>query len=157
MVDSGHSLKTASLALAFLELAGAAGVLLAGTLSDRKGRKNVLLVIMLASPVLMFLFTQATGIGQWILLAAMGLIFFASTPVFMAMIHDLKSDRPSFMNGLFMTVSFGASSIVALLVGFLADRYGFIKTYQITAILSLCAIPPTLFIKDQSKPTENES
>ena len=151
MVEGGHSLKTAAAALAFMELAGAGGALLAGSWSDRAGRKTVLLIIMLISPILMFLFTQAAGIGQWILLGLMGLVFFASTPVFMAMIHDLNTDRPAFMNGLFMTVSFAASSIVALLVGVAADRYGFVRTYQITAALSLCAIPFTFFIKDKSR------
>lgn len=151
MVEGGHSLKTAAAALAFMELAGAGGALLAGSWSDKAGRKTVLLIIMLLSPILMFFFTLTAGISQWVLLGLMGMVFFASTPVFMSMIHDLNSDRPTFMNGLFMTVSFAASSIVALLVGVLADRYGFVKTYQITAALSLFAIPFTFFIKNKSR------
>ena len=148
MVASGHSIKTAAAALAFMELAGAGGALLAGGLSDRIGRKTVLLFIMFLSPLLMLLFTQSEGIKQWILLGAMGLVFFASTPVFMAMIHDLNTDRPSFTNGIFMTLNFAASSIVALLVGVLADHFGFITTYRAAALLSLGALLPTLFIKD---------
>ncbi|MCK5879630.1 MAG: hypothetical protein KAH24_07615, partial [Holophagae bacterium] len=62
-----------------------------------------------------------------------------------------NSDRPAFANGLFMTVSFAIGSIVALLVGVAADRYGFVKTYQITAFLSLFALPLTFFITDKSK------
>lgn len=50
-----------------------------------------------------------------------------------------------------MTVNFAASSIVALLVGFFADHYGFVKTYQITAALSLCAVPFTFLINNKSK------
>ncbi len=148
MVAGGASIKTAAAALALLELAGAAGALLSGSLSDKLGRKNVLLVIMLLTPILMFSFTRTAGIPQWILLAAMGLIFFASTPVLLAMVHDLNTDRPAFTNGIFMTVNFAASSIVALLVGFFADKYGFITTYQITAALSLIAFPLTFLLKD---------
>ncbi len=151
MVERGSSIAVAAMALAFLELAGAGGVLLAGSWSDRAGRKPVLLVIMLLSPVLMYLFTYATGVWLWLLLGLMGLVFFASTPVFMAMIHDLESDRPTFANGIFMTVNFAASSIVALCIGLLADRFGFVRTYQFAAALSLCAIPPTLFIRDRSR------
>lgn len=97
MVEGGASIKTAAGALALLELAGAVGALTAGSLSDKAGRKNVLLFIMLLSPLLMFSFTLTAGPIRWVLLALMGMVFFASTPVFMAMIHDLNPDRPSFI------------------------------------------------------------
>ena len=151
MVGQGYSVGMAATALAFLELAGAGGVLLSGSLSDRAGRKPILLAIMLLSPGLMFLFTQATGFWLWLLLGLMGVVFFASTPVFMAMIHDLETDRPTFANGVFMTLNFAAGSIVALGIGFLADRLGFVHTYRIAAALGLLAIPPTLLIKDRPK------
>lgn len=150
MVANGSSVKTGAIALAFLELAGAAGALLSGSLSDRIGRKPVLLFIMFLSPALMFLFTLASGILQWIILGFIGLLFFASTPVFMAMIHDLQTDRPSFTNGLYMTVSFLAGSLVAFVIGILADRFTFITTYQISAVLSLFAIPFTFLLENKN-------
>ena len=58
---------------------------------------------------------------------------------------------PPWANGIFMTVNFAASSIVALLVGVLADQYGFVTTYRITAVLCFGAIPLTFFIKDTSR------
>ncbi len=148
MVDHGHSLKTAAAALAVLELAGALGALGAGTLSDKAGRKKVLLAIMLISPGLMYLFTLSSGFALWLLLVAMGLVFFASTPVFMAMIHDLNSDRPSLANGIFMTMNFAAGSAIALLIGFFADHFGLALTYKITALIGLLAIPSTMAMKD---------
>lgn len=151
MVSQGSSAAVAATALALLELFGAIGALLSGSLSDKAGRKNVLLVIMLISPVLMYFFTKTTGIAQWAILGGMGLIFFASTPVFMAMVHDLNTDRPAFTNGLYMSVSFAVSSIVALAVGAMADHYGFVRTYQITAMLSAAAIPFTLRLKNPEK------
>ena len=148
MVDHGHSFKMAAAALAVLELAGALGALGAGTLSDKVGRKKVLLAIMLISPVLMYVFTLTSGFALWLLLVAMGLVFFASTPVFMAMIHDLNSDRPSLANGLFMTMNFAAGSAIALLIGLFADRFGLTLTYKITALLGLLAIPSTMAMKE---------
>jgi MFS transporter, FSR family, fosmidomycin resistance protein len=148
MVDHGHSFKMAAAALAVLELAGALGALGAGTLSDKVGRKKVLLAIMLISPVLMYVFTLTSGFALWLLLVAMGLVFFASTPVFMAMIHDLNSDRPSMANGLFMTMNFAAGSAIALLIGLFADRFGLTLTYKITALLGLLAIPSTMAMKE---------
>ncbi|MDF7824411.1 MFS transporter [Pontiellaceae bacterium B12227] len=147
MVDSGYSFKLAALALAVLELAGAGGALLAGTWSDQAGRKKVLLAIMLVSPALMYGFTFCSGMALWVMLVLMGLVFFAGTPVFMAMIHDLNSDRPSLANGMFMTLNFVAGSIIALLVGLSADYWGLSLTYKLCALLGLLAIPPTLRIK----------
>lgn len=149
MVDSGYSFKTAATALAVLELSGAGGALLAGTWSDKTGRKRVLLTIMLISPMLMYAFTLSSGIILWLLLAMMGVVFFAGTPVFMAMIHDLNSDRPAMANGVYMTLNFVSGSIIALLVGLFADRYGLTTTYKITALLGLLAIPATLRLKDR--------
>jgi FSR family fosmidomycin resistance protein-like MFS transporter len=146
MVATGSSIKTAAVALALMELMGAAGALLAGTWSDRIGRKTILVAVAVLSPVLMGLFTIATPIWQWVLIALMGLVLFANTPVFMAMIHDLNTDRPSFVNGTYMTVNFLTVSTVALLVGASADRFGFVATYQLCAAIALGAIPFTCLI-----------
>ncbi|QHI69452.1 MFS transporter [Tichowtungia aerotolerans] len=150
MVSTGSSIKTAAVALALMELTGAAGALLAGTWSDRIGRKAILIAVAVLSPVLMGLFTIASAPWQWVLIALMGLVLFANTPVFMAMIHDLETDRPSFANGVFMTLNFFAGSIVALLVGIFADRFGFVTTYQLSAAIGLGAIPFTCLIRTKS-------
>lgn len=147
MVATGSSIKTAAIALALMELTGAAGALLAGTWSDRIGRKTILVSVAVLSPVLMGLFTIASPVWQWILIAMMGLVLFANTPVFMAMIHDLETDRPSFVNGTYMTVNFLTGSTVALLVGTSADHLGFVVTYQLCAAIGLGAIPFTCLIK----------
>jgi FSR family fosmidomycin resistance protein-like MFS transporter len=147
MVATGSSIKTAAIALALMELMGAAGALLAGTWSDKIGRKAILIAVAVLSPILMGLFTIATPLWQWVLIALMGLVLFANTPVFMAMIHDLDTDRPSFVNGTYMTVNFLTVSTVALLVGYSADRFGWVVTYQLCAAIGLGAIPFTCLIR----------
>ncbi len=147
MVATGRSIRTAAVALALMELMGAAGALLAGTWSDRIGRKAILIGVAVLSPILMGLFTVATPLWQWVLIALMGLVLFANTPVFMAMIHDLDTDRPSFVNGTYMTVNFLTVSAVAVLVGSSADRFGFVVTYQLCAAIGLGAIPFTCLIR----------
>lgn len=147
MVATGSSAKTAAIALALMELMGAAGALLAGTWSDRIGRKTILVAVAVLSPILMGLFTIATPIWQWVLIALMGLVLFANTPVFLAMIHDLNTDRPSFVNGTYMTINFLTVSTVALLVGASADRFGFVVTYQLCAAIALGTIPFSCLIR----------
>jgi len=65
MVAAGSSIKTAAIALALMELMGAAGALLAGTWSDKIGRKAILIAVAVLSPILMGLFTIASPVWQW--------------------------------------------------------------------------------------------
>ena len=147
LVDGGMSFEHANMAFAFLQGFAAAGTLIAGTFSDKLGRKKVLIAIMAATPLLMFGFTFTSGYIQLAVMALMGFVFFASTPVFMAMVHDMNSTYPALANGIYMMVSFAMTSIVSIVIGYLGDTYGLRTTYQITAVLSIGALPFALRIK----------
>lgn len=148
LVAQGMSVTKAGYSLALLEIFAAIGTLMAGSLSDKFGRKRIVVLIMAITPILMYSFTITAGLIQMILIGAMGLVFFASAPVFMAMVNDMNSNYPSLANGLYMMSSFAMSSIVSLLIGYWGDWYGLKITYQITAILSIGALPFALMIKE---------
>ena len=149
--DDGLTVAQAGIVFAFLEAIAAISTLAAGTLSDKIGRKKILVAVAFLSPLLMFLFTLFGGVPRLVIIGLMGVVFFASTPVFMAMVQDMKSEYPALANGIFMTINFAMSSIVSLLIGFLGDKYGLHYTYKITAILSMGAIPFALMLKDTNK------
>jgi len=149
--ESGFSMIMAGFALSLTQLFGAIGALLSGEISDRFGRKKVLLVVMILSPILMLLFCVSSGIMQWILLACMGFVFFSTTPIFMALVQEQKNDRPSFILSIYMLFSFSASTAVVFLIGVLSHHFGLLITYQVTALLSFGAIPLVLLIKESSQ------
>ena len=151
LVADGLTIVQAGFILSFLQGVAALATLGAGTLSDKVGRKKILVTIMIISPILMYLFTITTGIPRLAIIASMGVVFFASTPVFMAMVLDMNSHYPALANGLFMTLNFAMSSLVSLLIGYWGDTYGLHRTYQITAVLTALAIPFALLIKNDSK------
>lgn len=150
LVEDGYDPVKAGMVLAFLEAIAAVATLAAGTLSDKMGRKKILVTIMIISPILMYLFTVLDGAARLVIVGLMGAFFFASTPVFMAMVHDMNSHYPALANGLFMSINFAMSSMVSILVGFWGDRYGLQHTYQITALLTMGSIPFALMIKRKS-------
>jgi len=147
LVKQGNTLWLAGISLALLQFSGAIGTFFAGPLSDKFGRKNILLITSIINPILMWIFISSDGRFMIPILIIMGFFLFASGPIILALVQDTDSDHPSFVNGIYMTLSFGVSSIMVLLIGFLGDRFGLILTYQICAVLSILSIPFILMLK----------
>ena len=137
----GASLWAGGISLAVLQLSGAGGTFLAGSLSDYFGRRTVLLVAAIANPLLMILFAASSGFWLIPILILMGFFLFASQPVLLALVQGLSEDHPGFINGIYFGVSFIISSVAAMIIGLLADFFGMDQVYVIAAILSLGAIP----------------
>ena len=141
LTSRGDSLWAASGYLALLQLAGALGSLLSGQLSDRIGRKRTLLIAGLLNPLLMMAYLKAPDPWATIILFLLGLVLFAPGPVLLAMVQDGKTSHPAFINGVYMTISFLATSLMVLLTGFLMDRITFNLTYWISAFMAVGAVP----------------
>jgi len=146
MVGKGATLWIGGASLSIIQLSGAVGTSLSGTVSDRIGRKKVLLLISIISPILMFLFMSLSGIFAIIILLIMGFFLFSSGPVLLAVIQDVKTERPAFVNGIYMAINFSVSSIAVMLIGFFGDLIGLEKTFRISALLSLAGIPFILLL-----------
>ena len=155
MSMKGASLWIAGGALSILQLAGAGGTFLSGTISDKLGRKNTLLIIALANPLLLWLFINVKGILVFPVLILNGFFLIASSPVILALINDRDSEHPSLVNGIYMTISFVLSSIMIMAVGTAVDRYGLDLTYKMAAIAAIGTIPFVVLLKEK-KEKENE-
>jgi len=141
LTDQGETVWFGGIALAVLQLAGATGTLFAGTISDRIGRKTTLVIASILSPVVFWFFIHAEGEMRFVLLILLGFVLFASGPVLLASVQDLKSERPAFLNGIYMTISFFFGAIAVMFVGFLGDLKGLLFTFEITAGIAVLSIP----------------
>lgn len=149
LTDSeNHSLVFADTSLTILQLAGAAGALFAGTISDKIGRSRTLLIISIFTPFLMLIFLSLKG--AWIIpvLIPLGFFLFAPTSVMMAMIQDLNTGKKAFVNAIYMTINFFISSLVIPMVGVITDKFGFHASYLAFAILSFGAIGIVIYTKN---------
>ncbi|MCF8304753.1 MAG: MFS transporter [Bacteroidales bacterium] len=147
MVDvKGETNWMGGIALSILELAGAAGTLFFGTASDRIGRKSSLYIVASTTPVIMWLFTQVDGWWSMPLLVLLGFSMFAQGPILLALVQDLNSKRPAYVNGIYMTINFALSSLMILLVGALGDWFGLQLTFEISAFIALASIPLLYFL-----------
>ncbi len=146
LTDQGETVWFGGIALVTLEAAGAVGTILAGTLSDRIGRKTTLVVASMLSPIIFWFFIHATPALQFPMLMILGFFLFASGPVLLAMVQDLRSERPAFINGIYMTINFFFGALTVMLVGFLGDKIGLFITYEIIAFASVLTIPFAVLI-----------
>ncbi|HAN19902.1 MAG: hypothetical protein A2X13_11215 [Bacteroidetes bacterium GWC2_33_15] len=145
--EKGLSLWFGGISLSVYELAGAIGIYLSGTFSDKTGRIKMLTSIVCIAPVFMVLFLFSNQVFIFPALALLGLFLLSSTPVILAMVMDIDSKHSVFLSSIFMFLSFVSTSVTSLLVGVMSDFIGLIDTYKIAAAIAFLAIPVVLILK----------
>ncbi|MEA3317631.1 MAG: MFS transporter [Bacteroidota bacterium] len=142
----GESLWFGGISLSVFEVAGAIGVFIAGSYSDKIGRKKLLSIISLITPVLAILFVFAEGYLVLPLLILLGFLMLSYTPILLAMLMDIKTNQHTFLNSIFMTITFISGSLTSLIIGLLSDYIGIINTFKIAAAISILSIPFVLIL-----------
>ncbi len=141
IMQQNGSVWLAGIALSLFEGAGVVGILTVGGLSDRFGRKQLLLFCLVVAPCALLLFTVTSGWLQLLILLITGFSLLSTTPIMLAMIQEYSKDGSSAANGVFMMVSFLARSAVVVVVGFVADLVGLEKTFVLCGVIGLAGIP----------------
>ncbi len=146
LTEKGYSLAIAGISHAVLEGGGVAGALTAGILSDRFGRKFVLLIVTIVTPVLTWIFLLDPGMLTLPVLFILGFFLFSAGPVKLAIVQDIQSDRPAYLNGIYMMLNFVVGSVMTVLIGVFNDWIGLEMTYRLTVLWFLGAIPCLLLL-----------
>jgi FSR family fosmidomycin resistance protein-like MFS transporter len=133
--DLGYSPAVVGGALFALQAAGFAAAPVAGYLSDRVGRRSIIMSSMLMSGVVLLFMAFAGHSPLFVLLVAfLGFFLFAIRAVLQAWLLDAT---PSHMGGTSIGILFGAQAAGAavgpLVGGVLADHYGILATFYFLA------------------------
>jgi len=151
LYGQGYSLLLANISLALLELSGAAGALTMGTLSDRLGRRRVLMAAVSLAPPLMLVFLFSGGTLGLLVLAALGFVTLSTTPVLMAVMIENSGANPATVNGTFMMMNFSIRGLVILLVGVMGDVLGLRTAFFVCAILATLGLPFVRLVPGREK------
>jgi len=141
LTSEGASLWVAGASLTILQVAGMLGAFLAGSFSDRFGRRRMLAISFTVTPVLMILFIFASNTLRIPLLVMLGFFAISVVPVIMAVVLENAPENRSLANGVYMASSFILQALSILLVGFLSDLMDLRFTFIISAALLPIGLP----------------
>ena len=141
LTEKGYSVSIAGVSVAILQAGGVVGVLAAGYLSDRFGRKIIIFVVTIAAPLLMWIFLMNPGIFTLPILCILGFFLFSTGPVMLAIVQETNSEHPAYVNGIYMMTNFISNSLMSVATGALSDWIGFENMYRISTMWFLGIIP----------------
>jgi FSR family fosmidomycin resistance protein-like MFS transporter len=139
--QEGAGLWLAGASLSILEAAGVVGALSGGSISDRLGRRWVLLVSMLTTPLLTFVFLAVSGWLRFPLLLLLGFTALSTTPVIMALVQESVPENRALANGVYMALSFVLRSGVVVVLGAMGDLFGLRTAFAASAAITLLGLP----------------
>jgi MFS family permease len=139
--EMGYSIMLVGASMFALQAAGLAAAPIAGHLSDRMGRRSVVMTSMGLTAVVLLSMALAGKSPIFIaFIAVLGFVLYALRPVLQAW---LLESTPKNMGGSSIGILFGAqslgSSIAPLIGGVIADRFGLGATFYFLAGTIVCA------------------
>jgi FSR family fosmidomycin resistance protein-like MFS transporter len=104
--------------------AGMFGTLIAGPLSDKIGRKEVMFIAYIGGAVSYFGIFFLSGIGSIISLVIAGFFLLATASVEVATIQELMPGNVGFASGIVIGIPQGLAAVAIMIIGVLADTFG---------------------------------
>jgi predicted MFS family arabinose efflux permease len=139
--EMGFSVFWVGAGMFALQAAGFAATPIAGHLSDRMGRRSIMMTSMIMTGVVLAFITLAGKSHAFIaFVAVLGFFLYAIRPVMQAW---LLESTPRNMGGTSIGILFGAqalgSSVAPLIAGMIADRFGLLAVFWFLACTIIIA------------------
>jgi FSR family fosmidomycin resistance protein-like MFS transporter len=153
MTAGGSSLQTAGLALTIYEVGAVCGQLVGGGLSDRFGRRRLMLLSQAtAGPALFAALSYAQEPAGFALLALGGLLAVSAGSVQVAVMQELLPGNRSVATGISYFLSFESSVVATLVIGLAAQMFGLANALSVSVWLSMASLPFTLMLPETGRP-----
>ncbi|MGH7074875.1 MAG: MFS transporter [Stellaceae bacterium] len=119
----GGSLTTGATFIATLLVVGIIGNLAGGRLSDRMGRRRLVIGGMTLGVGTLVLFMFAGGLWSWMLIGLAGIFLFATFPLTILMGQDLVPENPSFGSGVALGFANALGALGMIVLGPVAGAW----------------------------------
>ncbi len=142
---SGGSLVVGATLISVQLLVGVIGNLGGGWLADHLGRRRVLAVMSLLSPLFLLAYLAVPLTWGYALLAGLGITLFATLPVTIPIGQDLCPDEPAFASGVALGLGNALGALGLLLLSALIPAIGLERTIGCAAGIGFLALPVALW------------
>ncbi len=139
VTERGGSAFIGGAAISVFLLTGALTGFVAGNLSDRFGRKRVILTSMVLATPFYLLFLHGPISAALVFIAAAGVFGLSSIPVGVVAAQETLPGRTGLVSGLVMGLAWGVGGLTLIPIGWLADRFGLITVMSVVSFLPLAA------------------
>ncbi|HEV2593189.1 MAG TPA: MFS transporter [Gaiellaceae bacterium] len=139
-VSLGHSKSYGNHLLALMLVTGGLGTIAAGPAADRFGRRFVLLVSLVVTPVLIAAFIVFGGVAGAVCLALVGPCVIGTFGVTAVMSQEYLPTRIGMASGLSLGMSIGLGGIAAVALGAVADAVDLRTAMWVAAAAPVVAI-----------------
>ena len=120
----------------FIYMAAVAmGTLVGGHISDRIGRRPMIWISILGALPFTLMLPYANLFWTGVLTIVIALMMASAFPAILVYAHELLPGRVGMVSGMFFGFSFGLGGLAAAGLGRLADAYGIVFVYHLTAWL----------------------
>ncbi len=147
LVTQGYNLMTAGIIMTLMLLAGVAGQLMGGQISDRIGRKEFMIIGFAGAIPFFYLFFATNGIIAIIAVLMFGFFLWSTFAVAVAMSHELLPENVGLASGMMLGLAIGCGGLGVAVNGVIADHYslaaalGTIPIPLIAAMLLMFILP----------------
>lgn len=146
---AGDAIYASYLVSIFL-LAGVAGTYLGGLLSDKYGRKNIILFSMIASFPLIAALPYTNGLLTIIVISLAGAVLISSFATTIVLAQEMMPGRVGMASGLTIGFSIGLGGFGTTIMGYVADHFGVPMVFTILSILPLVGLGFASFLPGKS-------
>ena len=128
---------------------GALGTLVGGPLSDRFGRRFILVWSWIASTPLLYLLPRVGGIWQFVVLGVLGFTIVATFSTTVVLAQELLPGHQAMASSLTIGLAVGLGGVVILLLGQVADASGVQEALNLLWLFGVVAFAASLFMPNR--------
>lgn len=150
--QAGGSLTTGASFITVLLLVGVIGNVGGGHLSDKVGRRPLLIAAMSLSTVMLAAFLLTSGGWLWIVLGILGISLFATLPLGVLIAQDILPENRSLGSGLALGLSNGLAALGIMALGPVAALWGPTAPLWVALIGGVISVPLAMGLLEHTPP-----